>query len=177
MKIDIIRLSERGYRDLRITTHCALVARAWGAERIILSDDTDPQIGKSVDAISTQFGGTFKVEYEKKLLQRIKTMKKDGYMIVHLTMYGEKPGKQIPLIQKNKKVAVVIGSEKVEGDVYQLADYNIGITRQPHSEVAALAVFLHYLQEGKEEEMIFKNAKKIVEPNPRGKTIRSTRDI
>ncbi len=177
MKIDIIRLSERGYRDLRITTHCALVARAWGAERIILSDDTDPQIGKSVDAISTQFGGTFKVEYEKKLLHRIKTMKKEGYTIVHLTMYGEKPGKQIPLIRKNKKIAVVIGSEKVEGDVYRLADYNIGITRQPHSEVAALAVFLHYLQEGKEEELIFKNAKKIVEPNPRGKTIRSTRDI
>jgi tRNA (cytidine56-2'-O)-methyltransferase len=177
MNIAVIRLSERGYRDQRITTHCALVARAWGAQRIILSEDTDPHIGKSVDSITQQFGGTFKVEYEPKLLQRIKQMKKEGYMIIHLTMYGEKPTEKMTTIRKSKKIAIVIGSEKVEGEVYRIADYNVGITRQPHSEVAALAVFLHYLREGKEEKMTFPNARKTVEPNPRGKTMRATRDI
>lgn len=177
MKIQVIRLSERGYRDLRITTHCALVARAWGAEKIILSEDTDPDIAKTVQRIDHEFGGAFQVEYEKKLVNRIKELKKDGYTIVHLTMYGEKPGESISKLRKTKKLAIVIGSEKVGGEIYRLADHNVSITRQPHSEVAALAVFLHYIQEGKEEDLPFKGAQKTIEPNPRGKTIRSTRTI
>ncbi len=177
MRITVIRLSERAYRDQRITTHCALVARAWGAERIILSNDTDPHIRETINTINEEFGGTFMVEYEEKLLNRIKEMKKKGHTIVHLTMYGEKPLIHLPKIKKMKKVVLVIGSEKVPKEVYNVADYNISITRQPHSEVAALAVFLHYLKGGSEEGLKFSHARKRVIPNPRGKTVRPTREI
>ncbi|MEK6970725.1 MAG: tRNA (cytidine(56)-2'-O)-methyltransferase [archaeon] len=176
-EIVIFRLSERGYRDLRITTHCALVARAWGARRILLSGMADPHIRETLQSINTEFGGDFEVEYENDLLKRLRTMKKEGYTLVHLTMYGESPPQVIPALRKVGRIAIVIGSEKVPGGVYQMADFNVGITRQPHSEVAALAVFLHYLQGGEEETFHFPNAKKIIIPNPKGKDIRPARDI
>ncbi|NIS35916.1 MAG: tRNA (cytidine(56)-2'-O)-methyltransferase, partial [Actinobacteria bacterium] len=37
---------------------------------------------------------------------------------------------------------VVVGAAKVSFDVYEAADWNVAVTNQPHSEVAALAVFL-----------------------------------
>ena len=39
-----------------------------------------------------------------------------------------------------------MGSEKVPGDLYGLADVNVAVGNQPHSEVAALAVLLHALR-------------------------------
>ena len=45
---------------------------------------------------------------------------------------------------------VVVGAEKVPWDVYEQAEYNVGVTNQPHSEVASLAVFLDRLFEGEE---------------------------
>ena len=44
---------------------------------------------------------------------------------------------------------IVVGAEKVPGDVYGLADYNVAVGNQPHSEIAALALFMDKLQEGK----------------------------
>ena len=59
-------------------------------------------------------------------------------------------------IKKEQKIAVLIGSQKVEREVYEKVDYNIAITHQPHSEIAALAIFLDRYQEGKELEKIQK---------------------
>ncbi len=172
MELSVIRLSERTYRDLRITTHCCLVARAFGAKSIILDEDADPKIGKTVEKINREFGGTFKVAYENNLLAKIRKMKRDGWVVVHLTMYGEKPDeKTLKGIRKKENVLIVIGSEKVPGEVYHEADYNISITRQPHSEVAALSVFMHALNEGKEEELVFAGARKRVVPEKRGKRV------
>lgn len=171
MDITIVRLSERGYRDLRITTHCCLVARAFGAERIILDETQDPKIKETVEKINKEFGGTFGVVYSKKPAREINRLKKEGFVIVHLTMYGEKPTQHMKKIRKNKKIAVVVGSSKVPWHVYCDADYNISITRQPHSEIAALGVFMHYLNGGKEEEMVFKEARKMVIPEKRGKHV------
>ncbi len=171
-EISVIRLSERTYRDLRITTHCCLVARAFGGARIILGEEADPHIAETVERVNREFGGTFKVEYEKNLYTRINKMKKEGNAIVHLTMYGEAPSEKLMnKIRKEKKVTIVIGSEKVPGEVYQNADFNISITRQPHSEVASLSVFMHRLNEGKEEKLAFPGAKKIVIPEKKGKRV------
>ncbi|MEK6820916.1 MAG: tRNA (cytidine(56)-2'-O)-methyltransferase, partial [archaeon] len=154
-EIVVLRLSERGYRDLRITTHCALVARAFGAKKIFLNGNQDNEIGKTVQRINDTFGGDFEVEYYTQPGAVIKKMRKEGYCMVHLTMYGEKPGEIAKQVRKKKKIAIVVGADKVPSSVYEEADYNVSITRQPHSEVAALGVFLHYLNEGKEEEMEF----------------------
>ena len=171
-EISIIRLSERAYRDLRITTHCCLVSRAFGAKRIILAGNTDRGIGETVKRINTEFGGNFEVEYDDNMLARIRKNQREGNEVVHLTMYGEKPSDKImKKIRKKKKITIVIGSEKVPGEVYHEADYNISITRQPHSEVAALAVFMHRLNEGKEESFTFPGARKTVIPEKRGKRV------
>jgi tRNA (cytidine56-2'-O)-methyltransferase len=178
MKIVVIRLSGRAYRDLRITTHVALVARAFGSQKIILDAASDPGIKNTVEKVTRQFGGDFCVEYETELLKRIEELQKQGYAVVHLTMYGEKPFSIVKKLKRNKKtkVAIIVGADKVPGKVYQLADYNVSITSQPHSEVAALAVFIHYLQGGKEEEIDFPHARKKIIPNSRGKTIQKNND-
>ena len=40
-KIRVLRFGHRKKRDIRVTSHCALVARAFGAEGIIIDGDND----------------------------------------------------------------------------------------------------------------------------------------
>lgn len=167
----VLRLSPRGYRDLRITTHACLVARAFGAERIILDEEQDPNISTSLQKINHQFGGTFRVEYCAKPLYVVKQMKKEGWKIVHLTMYGEKPLPSLQKIHDVPRILLVVGANKVPMEMYHLADYNISITRQPHSEIAALGVAMHYLQHGKEESLTFEGGKNLIVPTPHGKKV------
>jgi tRNA (cytidine56-2'-O)-methyltransferase len=54
--------------------------------------------------------------------------------------------------------------------MYQLADWNVAVGNQPHSEVAALAVFLDRLFEGQELTKEFDGGLKIL-PSPRGKHV------
>ena len=63
-------------------------------------------------------------------------------------MYGERVQDvedEIRAAHQSAPVLVVVGSQKVPFDVYDAADYNVGVTNQPHSEVAGLAVFLDHL--------------------------------
>ncbi|HZD43535.1 MAG TPA: tRNA (cytidine(56)-2'-O)-methyltransferase, partial [Methanomicrobiales archaeon] len=71
-----------------------------------------------------------------------------------------------------EKVLVVVGAEKVPGEVYGLADYNLSVTGQPHSEISSLAVFLDWLAEGKELSREFPGAQISVEPCEKGKKTR-----
>ena len=70
-------------------------------------------------------------------------------------------------------VLAVVGAGKVGGWVYGEADYNVGVTNQPHSEVAALAVFLHEYFEGKELDTTFEGGEIEVVPSKHGKETRS----
>jgi len=83
--ITVLRIGHRIGRDKRVTTHVALVARAFGADKIII-DIKDEQIEKNIRSICTRFGGDFEVESgtnTKKIIKRWRGT------IVHLTMYGE----------------------------------------------------------------------------------------
>jgi tRNA (cytidine56-2'-O)-methyltransferase len=62
-------------------------------------------------------------------------------------MYGLPLDDVLPLLPK-RDLLVVVGAEKVPADVYRLVDFNIAVGSQPHSEVAALAVFLDRLLRG-----------------------------
>lgn len=136
MKVTVLRLGHRKERDKRITTHCALTARAFGANKIILSGEKDDAVIKSVRNLVKTWGGKFSVEYREDWRRVLKNFK--GFK-VHLTMYGEK----IPASAKRaKNLLVVIGAGKVPSEVYKRVDANVAIGSQPHSEVAALAVFL-----------------------------------
>jgi predicted SpoU family rRNA methylase len=70
-------------------------------------------------------------------------------------MYGLRLQDVIPQIRTEEKILVVVGAEKVPGDMYELADYNVAVANQPHSEISALALFLDHLYEGAELELTF----------------------
>ena len=168
MGVTVLRLGHRHYRDQRLTTHVALTARALGAEKVILSGEKDEKIIGSVEDIARRWGGDFEVGYEKNFRRIINNF---HGVKVHLTMYGLRVQDKMKDIRGEKDVLVVLGSEKVPGDVYRMVDYNIAVGSQPHSEVAALAVFLHEYFGGKELEKEFGGAKIRVVPQERGKKL------
>ncbi|NIO22751.1 MAG: tRNA (cytidine(56)-2'-O)-methyltransferase [Candidatus Aenigmarchaeota archaeon] len=169
MKIFIFRLGHRISRDHRISSHCGLVARAFGADGIVYSGEKDQSLLDSVRNVSKQWGGKFEVSYEKDWRRFIKNWK--GRM-VHLTVYGMPVQEKIGEIEKSKEdLLVVIGGEKVPPEVYKLADWNISVTSQPHSEIAALSIFLDRLWKGGELYKIFLKARKRILPQERGKKV------
>lgn len=172
MMITVLRLGHRHFRDQRISTHVALTARALGADGIIYSGEQDESMMDSVKDVADRWGGTFAVSYEKNWKKVIKDFKG---VRVHLTAYGERIQdkiKDLRVMTKGKDVLIIVGGEKVPAEVYHTVEMNIAIGNQPHSEVAATAIFLHELMEGKGLEKEFPNAKVSLEPNPRGKTIK-----
>src|SRR3989344_293086 len=157
--IEILRLSHRLKRDVRVSTHCALASRALGASKIYYSGQHDSSYEDSVNKIVSNWGGDFTIEYVKNPIELIKAKKKENYFVVHLTCYGLELNKEISKIRRNKKILVIIGSEKVPPEIYHLADVNLSVSSQPHSEIAALSLFLHEYFHGKELNLKFSNAK------------------
>ena len=86
-------------------------------------------------------------------------------------MYGLPLQREAKRLGKKKKILLVIGSQKVEKQVYEQCDANISVTGQPHSEIAAVAVALDWLQNGKELGKRFPKAKIRVVPQSRGKRV------
>jgi tRNA (cytidine56-2'-O)-methyltransferase len=166
-RVTVLRLGHRPSRDKRVTTHVALVARAFGA-RGILVDTADPSLARVVRGVVRSFGGTFAIETGVSWRRTIKEWKGS---IAHLTMYGEPVEGAIPRIPREAEVLVVVGASKVPGEVYGWADLNVAIGNQPHSEVAALAVFLDRLYAGESLRAEFGGAIRVV-PTKRGKTLR-----
>lgn len=164
--LKVLRIGHRPARDKRITTHVALVARALGADGIIITTK-DPEIEKTVRSVVSRFGGDFQIESGTTWKQALNSW---HGLKVHLTMYGTPIDESIRQI-RGKDVLVIVGAEKVPPELYELADYNIAIGNQPHSEVAALALFLDRYFEGKEFDMKFNDAKLRIIPNARGKTV------
>ena len=164
--ITVLRIGHRIGRDKRITTHVALVARAFGADKIII-DTKDSHIEDNVRSICARFGGDFEIRSgvnEKKIIKEWKGT------IVHLTMYGEKLNKSIGKINRNRDLLVIVGAEKVPPQIYELADFNVSVGNQPHSEVAALAVFLDRYNGGGWQEKQF-NGKIEILPSNKGKKV------
>ena len=170
MKIIVLRLGHRVFRDKRLTTHVCLIARAFGADSVVFSGEEDNSVLESVQDITKRWGGPFEVKYEKNWKAFLK--RSSDFDIIHLTMYGLPYQEHISDIRKSKSdKLIVVGSEKVPCEVYHAAKYNLAVTSQPHSEAAALAVFLHDLFEGKELEKVFEDSELKVIPNKCGKTI------
>lgn len=169
MKITVLRLGHRKQRDKRISTHCGLVARAFGATEIIYAGEEDATLVDSLTKVSKKWGGAFKARYSKTPLAEVKKFKKKGGTIVHATMYGENFWDV--KVSKTKPLMIVIGAEKVPREYYELADYNVAVGNQPHSEVAALSILLYYWLKDAGLKKDLKGKIRIT-PNARGKTIR-----
>ena len=173
--IVILRLGHRLPRDERISTHVALAGRAFGADGIVYSGQHDSGLEKSVSRINEQWGGNFWIRYEKKYEEVVNEYKKKGFLIVHLTMYGIQFQNEIDQIKKNKDILIIVGGQAVPSEIFELSDFNISVTNQPHSEVSALGVFLYEYFDGKIDKK-FENRKIEINPSKKGKQIVKNKD-
>ncbi|WP_324662216.1 tRNA (cytidine(56)-2'-O)-methyltransferase [Haloarcula sediminis] len=174
--VSVLRLGHRPGRDERITTHVGLTARALGADRVVLAGAASSRADTVVD-ITDRFGGPFDVETTDEPKRRIREF--DG-AVVHLTMYGE-PIQDVEAdigeAHQSGPLLVVVGAEKVPFEVYERADYNVGVTNQPHSEIASLAVFLDRLYEGRELDREWDDPDQVVVPMETGKKVVDPDDV
>ena len=170
-EITVVRLGHRQQRDKRITSHLGLTARAMGATHFVLCGDDDEKVLETMEDVTETFGGNFTAEHHAKPLGFLRHFAKQGGQIVHLTMYGEDFESATSTIPTEAPIAVVVGGAKVPGEIYKLADYNIAVGHQPHSEVAALALFMSEIMGGVAGSEHFSGARLEVKPHPSGKVV------
>jgi tRNA (cytidine56-2'-O)-methyltransferase len=168
--IEVVRIGQRLVRDDRVTTHVALVSRGFGAERIYMTE-INPEIKDTIGKINNTWGGDFEVVFIEKWKPIVKKKKDEGFKVVHLSMYGESINDAQEKIREEENLLIVVGAEKVPREIYELADYNIGVGSQPHSEISALAILLDRIQKGKQFEKEFPNAKRKIIPTKNGKNV------
>lgn len=173
-KIVALRWGHRPQRDARLTTHVALTARALGASGFLLSDTVDEKIKESIEKVTRNWGGNFFFEMGTTWKSIVRDWKAKGGIVVHLTAYGEniQTSDVVDRIKNFRKdVLVIVGSQKVPKEFFStdVSDFNVSVGNQPHSECAALAVFLDRFFEGKELVKGFKKAKIRIIPQERGK--------
>jgi tRNA (cytidine56-2'-O)-methyltransferase len=167
MKSTVLRLGHRFSRDKRISTHIALVSRAFGADAVVF-DASDPDIEKSLARVCKEWGGETRIESIEKWKRYVEDFPGEK---IHLTMYGVNVNDCIEKIRTSKKdKLIIVGGQKVPSEIYKLADYNVAVGNQPHSEVAALAVFMDRLYQGKELAAKFCGKKTII-PQEHGKKV------
>ena len=177
-KVVVLRWGHRPQRDVRLTTHVALTARALCASGFILSDVEDKSIEQTVQKITRRWGGSFEFEMGTSWRKAVEQWRTGGGIVVHLTAYGEniQTSDVLRQIKASKKdVMVLVGSQKVPGEFYSsnVSDFNVSVGNQPHSECAALAVFLDRFFAGEELAKDFGGAKMRIVPQARGKKIKS----
>lgn len=168
--VSVLRLGHRPGRDDRMTTHVGLTARALGADRVVFTDDAT-QSRDTADDITDRFGGPFTTELTDEPKQLLRAFEGN---VVHLTMYGlpiQNVESDIRAAAQEAPLLVVVGAEKVPFDVYERADFNVGVTNQPHSEIAGLAVFLDRLFDGDELDREWINGDRQVIPMETGKNV------
>jgi len=169
MVITVLRLGHRPIRDKRVTTHLFLAARAFGADRGIYSGVKDRKLEETLAGVCREWGGSFRVEYAESWK---KVVEEWSGKVIHLTMYGVPLRDTIRAIRSEPADKIImVGGEKVPTEAYSLADWNVSITSQPHSEVSALALFLHEYFEGQELAREFDGARFRVVPQERGKKV------
>jgi tRNA (cytidine56-2'-O)-methyltransferase len=161
----ILRLGHRIGRDKRVTTHVALTARAFGANKMFLSS-RDAGLVRSVNSVVARFGGDFEIEDGVDWKKLVRAWQGS---VVHLTMYGLPIDEAVPSIPKGD-VLIVVGAEKVPPEIYEMADFNVAVGNQPHSEVAAVAVFLDRLLGGEGIRKVVKGRLTII-PSEHGKRV------
>ncbi len=175
-RVVVLRWGHRPQRDARLTTHVAMAARALGAAGIILSDIEDPRIRESIERLTKDWGGSFFFEMGVPWKKAVGNWKAKCGMVVHLTAYGEniETSDVLDRIKKSgKDVLAIVGSQKVPKEFFlaDVADLNVAVGNQPHSECASLAVFLDRLLDGRPLATGFGDARLRIIPQKRGKRI------
>ncbi|MCJ2520839.1 MAG: tRNA (cytidine(56)-2'-O)-methyltransferase [Candidatus Thermoplasmatota archaeon] len=164
-RIVVLRVGHRVPRDSRVTTHVALVGRAFGADEIWV-DKKDGGLERRVKDVVERFGGSFRIRTG---VGWRRSMREWKGRVVHLTMYGEPLDEALAKIP-SEDLLIIVGAQKVPGEVFEMADFNVAVGNQPHSEVAALALFLDRLLGGEGLRREFSGSITVV-PSARGKVV------
>ena len=169
-EVVVVRVGHRPGRDARMTTHVGLAARALGADRVVLPANA-PEAAETAVDVTERFGGPFAVDTAERPAAAL-----EGWagVSVHLTMYGQPVQSVMDRVRdahREEPLLVVVGAGKVPADLFERVDWNVAVTNQPHSEVAALAVFLDRLFEGRELDRAWTDARHRVVPRPAGKRV------
>lgn len=167
-RVAVLRIGHRPERDQRVTTHVGLTARALGAEGMYLAA-SDHGVVESIGDVAGRWGGRFSCTDNVKWRRCITDWKKEGGTVVHLTMYGLNLPDIIDEIRTKDPILVIVGAEKVPGEIYGLSDYNVAVTGQPHSEISSLALFLDRIFCGRELVTQYPDAKIRIVPSKAGK--------
>jgi tRNA (cytidine56-2'-O)-methyltransferase len=180
-EVVVLRWGHRPQRDVRLTTHVALTARALCASGFVLSDVKDVHLQETVLRITNRWGGAFKFEMGKPWKKAVDEWRAKRGIVVHLTAYGEniQTSNVLKRIKGlNKSLLIIVGSQKVPGEFYssEVSDFNVAVGNQPHSECSALAIFLDHYFEGNELARQFEKAKIEIVPKKRGKEIKNKAD-
>ena len=170
-EITVLRLGYRIGRDPRITTHLGLVARAFGATNFIVSGDNDKKMFDTIKSVNSNFGGNMATGYVEKPIKWMKDFVKNEGQLIHLTMYGLPYKEMVPEISQDKPIAIVVGGPKVPAEIFQISTFNLAVGNQPHSEVAALGLFMDKLVSESEGTVDFKDAKFTIIPDSEGKNV------
>lgn len=170
-EIGVLRLGHRIFRDKRATMHAFLVSRAFGATSFIIHGNKDAELEENARRVVGDWGGRISIGYSGDWLETVEEWRNSGSLIVHLTMYGMPVENIIDSVRRANRLLVIIGGKKVPREVYEFSDYNVAVTNQPHSEIAALAIFLDRFFKGSELYMQYEKARIFVVPSPRGKVI------
>lgn len=167
--VRVVRVGHRYVRDYRTLTHLCLVSRALGAECVYL-EEVEKELQETVGEVNRTWGGDFTV-LQAGWKRVFRQAKEEGRTIVHLTMYGDPLQDRLAELRKHESFLIAVGGPKVPGEVYKLADYNVAVSSQPHSEIAALAITIHDLQRGEELKKVFGDYKLKIIPSSRGKQV------
>jgi tRNA (cytidine56-2'-O)-methyltransferase len=174
-KTTVLRWGHR-FRDKRVTTHVALVARAFGASGFVLADVKDTEVKTALEKTVANWGGKFHFEMATPWKQIVKEWRDKGGVVVHLTTYGENI-QTSDVVERIRSlgvdVLVVVGSQKVPKEFFSsdVSDFNVAVGNQPHSEISSLAVFLDRLYEGQELAKDFNGARLRIIPQKHGKKV------
>ena len=157
MKVSVLRLGHRNVRDDRVTTHIALVARAMGADRIFMTE-VNNSIKTTMEEVISGWGGRY---FDIEIIENWKAVamnwKSTGGKIVHLTMYGVNIDSVADELREcDDNILIVVGASKVPRETY---------------EIAALAICLDRIFNGKELTKQFDDAKIRIVPSPNGKKV------
>jgi len=138
---------------------------------VYVTETHDRELEETLRRVSQDFGGSFSVETGVPWRSTIMKWKDSGGKIVHLTAYGLRLSDVITEIRRSESPKmIVVGAEKMPGEVFQLADWNVAVTNQPISEVSALGIFLDWL-DGHRLSKDFQGGKMKIVPSKRGKSV------
>ncbi|MGP8320920.1 MAG: tRNA (cytidine(56)-2'-O)-methyltransferase [Methanosarcinaceae archaeon] len=169
-QIVILRIGHRPERDKRITTHVGLTARALGAKGMLLASE-DKKLVTNLEDVVKRWGGDFYIKNDVDWKYEIKKWKGRGGKVCHLSMYGINLPDVVDELKKCDKLMIIVGAEKVPAGLYELADWNIAVGNQPHSEVAAIALTMDRIAKDEPLKKKFVDAELTIIPMECGKHV------